>query len=258
LHKIKSKMKELIYKIIDIVLLKKGWKVNLSGMSFRLPIRYARFYQDGYEKDNFEFYKNAIDSSSTIIDIGGHIGLNTVFFAKLAPRGHVYVFEPAANTLEILKDTIRINSLSNVTIIPKIVSDKNESIKFYVNNLETADNANSIVKHRMDKDLKEVNILSTSLDAFMEEFKIDKVDFIKIDAEGGELKVLKGSEKLFKNNKPKMTLGLHPHPIKISGDSLYEIYDILISNKYNVSLNNNMMSKEDFCSQTDLFDVQLQ
>ena len=38
------------------------------------------------------------------IDIGGHIGLNAVLFAQLAPKGKVYVFEPAPNTFKIIHE----------------------------------------------------------------------------------------------------------------------------------------------------------
>lgn len=250
-------MKEIIYKILDFLSFYRGWTTTINGMEIRLPLRYYRYYTDDYEFDNFQFYRTQIKPDSIIIDIGGHIGLNAVFFSKLAYQGHVYVFEPAPNTMQVLKNTAKLNSLTNITFVPMMVTNKKGAEAFYINNSSIADNANSAIKHRTDKNLKLIEVFSTTIDLFIEDQKIHHVDFVKIDAEGAEELVLRGATKLLARDKPRMTLGLHPAPIVLNGDSLESIYNILTENNYNILWNGTTMTKTEFCSKEDLFDVQL-
>jgi FkbM family methyltransferase len=251
-------LKEFIYKLLDTVTFRKGMKISVNGFALRMPLRYYRYYYDGYEQENFEFYKQAIKPGDHVIDIGGHIGLHAVVFSKLAFNGKVYVFEPAPNSYAIIKNTIKINKLEDrILLFKEAVSDKKGNTVFYINDSPLADNANSLVQYRTDKKLLKVDVPLISIDEFIAEKNIPKIDFIKIDAEGAELDVLKGAVKCLADLKPKMTLGLHPSAIKEKGDSLAEIFDILHKHNYSVKLHDKEMDKEAFCEQTDLFDVQL-
>jgi FkbM family methyltransferase len=170
----------------------------------------------------------------------------------------VYSFEPAPNTNKILNETVKINALQNtITVENYAMSSKKGSTVFFMANTNLADNANSLVNHRVDKKLNEVNVTLTSIDDFVIDKNLPKVDFIKIDAEGVEYDVLVGARKTLEKYKPKMTLGLHPTPIKQKGDSLEAIYDLLAGYNYNISLFGKTLTREDFIAQQDLFDVQL-
>ena len=250
--------KEFVYKILDVVTFGRGIKVSVNGFDLRMPVRYFRYYKDGYESENFEYYRQTIKKDDHVIDIGGHIGLQAVVFSKLASNGKVYVFEPAPNTYAIITKTIKINDLHDrITVFKEAVSDKRGVTSFFINDTPLADNANSLVQHRLDKKLVEVKVPLISIDEFIAENKISKIDFIKVDAEGAELDVLKGAVKCFADFKPKMTLGLHPSPIKQKGDSLAEIFDLLKNYNYSIKLHDKEMDKNEFCDQTHLFDVQL-
>ncbi|WP_462252898.1 FkbM family methyltransferase [Ferruginibacter sp.] len=249
---------KIYYFLFDLITLKRGTTIFINGFKMRMPVRYYKYYEDGYEKDNFEFYKSQIKENDTVIDIGGHIGLNAVLFAQLASKGKVYVFEPAPNTFKIIHETIKINNLQDRIIVnQQAVSSSKGQTSFYMADSEFADNANSLVHHRLDKKLKKIDVVQTSIDDFITDNDITKVDFIKIDVEGAELDALKGAVNCLKNHKPKMTLGLHPTPIKQKGDSLEEIYDLLWDCKYVIKLDHKILDRKAFCTYTDLFDVQL-
>lgn len=248
----------LYYFLFDILTLKRGKTISLNGFRLRIPVRYYKYYPEGYEKANFDFYRSVIKADDTVIDVGGHIGLNAVVFAKLAYQGKVFVFEPAPNTFNIILETIRINGLEKrVFVFRQAVSDKTGKTFFYMADSDLADNANSLVHHRLDKKLKKVEVELTTIDDFISGNNIEKVDFIKIDVEGAELDTLKGAVNCLKAHKPKMTLGLHPAPIRLKGDSLEEIYDLLTDCNYTIKLDDSILNKPLFCTYTDLFDVQL-
>ena len=95
----------------------------------------------------------------------------------------------------------------------------------------------------------------TSLDEFVGQRGL-KVDFVKIDVEGAELQVLRGARNTFAM-RPFGSLGLHPEPIKVSGGTLQEIWDLLTSYRMSVSERGVPVNGSDFCSRSDMFDVQL-
>jgi FkbM family methyltransferase len=253
----KQSLKEFYYKILDLITNKKGKTITVNGFTVKMPLRYYKYYQDGYEKENFDFYRQSIKNGDVVIDIGGHLGLNAVAFSQLAPNGKVYVFEPAPNTFKIIHHTIALNKINNIEVFPQAISDSLGKTHFFINDSPIADNANSLIEHRHDKKLLKIEVDLTSIDEFIQQQKLTKVNFIKVDAEGAELSVLKGAEYCMANFKPKMSIGLHPHPIQLRGDSLEQIYEILKKHNYTISLNDKEMTKDDFCTQTDLFDVQV-
>ena len=106
-----------------------------------MPVRYYRFYKDGYEKESFDYYKQVIGKNDTVIDIGGHIGLNTLAFARLAANGKVYTFEPAPNTFKIIQETKRLNHLDNVEIYDMAISHERSKAMFNIADTDLADNA---------------------------------------------------------------------------------------------------------------------
>ncbi len=84
-----------------------------------------------------------------------------------------------------------------------------------------------------------------------------KVDFIKIDAEGAELGVLKGGRNTIISDKPLIILSMHPKSIAHRGETNEQIWDFLAPLNYKILLDGNKIEKTDFCNKKDLFDVQL-
>ena len=66
---------------------------------------------------------------------------------------------------------------------------------------------NSVLRlWRYNKSLK---VRTTTLDNYIRERKIEKVDFIKIDAEGAEREIIKGAEKTIREFKPRMAIAAY-------------------------------------------------
>ncbi len=251
-------MKELIYKIIDKCTFGRGLKKKVFGSVIYLPTRYWNYFPAGYEKENFEFLIKNTKEGHIIFDIGAHIGLFSVIAAKVSGiNGKVYSFEPTPDTYAILKETVRINKLKErVEPVNKAVSNKEGTTVFYSSDLK-GDNSNSLIPHREDRIIKGISVSLTTVDAFVSENNIQKVNFIKIDVEGAEYDALLGAAQTFKNFKPLCILAIHPHPIKEKGDTLEAIYDFINNIDYKITLDGQYLSKESFCAVTDLIDLHL-
>ena len=148
--------------------------------------------------------KNKIVFYDVGANIGTHsIALSNIFKNKIVIRA----FEAQSNIYEMFNQSIKINNLNNIELYHNAVSDKNDEIiridlpdYSKQNNFgglellkpfQNSDNA-QMQKSGIFEDIK-----SIKLDIFNEE-----VDFIKIDVEGMENLVLKGSKNLIVNHRP--------------------------------------------------------
>ena len=148
--------------------------------------------------------KNKIVFYDVGANIGTHsIALSNIFKNKIVIRA----FEAQSNIYEMFNQSIKINNLNNIELYHNVASDKNDEIiridlpDYSKHNnfgglelfkpFQNSDNA-QMQKSGIFEDVK-----SIKLDNFNEE-----VDFIKIDVEGMENLVLKGSKNLIVNHRP--------------------------------------------------------
>ena len=163
-------MKELIYKLLDILSMGKGLKRTVNGHTLRLPTRYFKYFPKNYESENFEFLSNSCKPGAVVIDIGAHIGLFSVVASQITGKtGKVYAFEPAPDTFALLQKTIVINHEEQVIEpIQKAVGKENGKITFFITD-NKADNANSLVNYRDESSLHGIDVTVTSVDDFVKE-----------------------------------------------------------------------------------------
>jgi FkbM family methyltransferase len=127
-----------------------------------------------------------------VLDIGANVGKVTLILAKqVGDTGKVYSFEPEQNNFDLLKKNIEINNLKNVIPLRYAVTDKNEKTLLKVSGACTT--------HQICTDTDEATqeIETISLDEY---FKDQRIDFMKIDAEGSEPKIINGMKGIVKNN----------------------------------------------------------
>ena len=251
-------MKEFLYKLLNLATLGRGMKSTINGHEVRLPTRFYRFFPDNYERENFKFVFEVCKPGDTILDFGAHIGLFSAIAAKaVGSQGKIYAFEPSPTTNALLKKTVAINNAGGIIqTFQKAVGGEVGKTTFFISDGQ-ADNANSLVNYKEDRPFHGIEIEVTTIDAFVKEQGLKKVDFIKIDVEGAEYDALKGAVDTFRKYRPKSILAIHPEPIRAKGDSLEAIYDLVKELGYTAYYNDRPVTKENFCSQTDLLDLHL-
>lgn len=170
---------------------------NLSFNPLRLAtLNYSLFFKQ---------YQPKI--GDTVIEIGAGSGTETQYISQqIGSTGIIYAFEPEAISRERLTETCRVLDLQNVFIQEQAVSDENGVQSF------VTDGKGSLNSHLLSKQFREdidqeenghVTYVETiNLWTFLEETKIKRVDFLKMNIEGAEfdaLTGLKGKYKLIKN-----------------------------------------------------------
>lgn len=156
-----------------------------------------------FEPREAHFFKQMIAPGMTVIDVGGNIGQYTLLAAKrVGPRGQVHTFEPAAENHAILQRNIQRNGFSDRVVLNKLaVGAERKQEKLIL----TPDGGSNWVStsgaNPGEGDASEV-IACETLDDYLAEKGLAKVDFMKIDAEGSDLNVLKGAVKTLETHHP--------------------------------------------------------
>jgi FkbM family methyltransferase len=133
-----------------------------------------------HEYDRTEF---VITDTDIVIDIGAHIGLFALFASQFCKNGKIYCFEPVKENFELLESNLMLNNIKNVIAVNAAISTNNEKITIYLNEDESG--------HSMYvTGTKKIEVKSFTLQNVFDSNKLEKCNFIKIDCEGEEYKII--------------------------------------------------------------------
>jgi len=150
----------------------------------------------------YEDFGVRVDERDIVIDLGANIGMFTGF-ALWKGAQKVYAFEPVPYVLDYLKQTVEVNDYGNkVEIIPWAVMDKRGEIDICIDE-ENFGGSSCILARKKNKKVK---TKAVTLDEFVGENNIDRIDFIKADIEGAERYMLMGAKNVLREFKPKLAL----------------------------------------------------
>ncbi len=155
-----------------------------------------------YEEEELMMQYQLIETDDIIFDIGGNYGWYAIHIAKKFPMNKVFSFEPVPTTYSILKENIELNQVNNIQPLNIGLSDKKGEFIFYCDPELTVNARLNNVKDSINA--LEIVCKVDILDAFVEDNKINKLDFIKCDIEGAELFALRGSKDSLIKFKPKI------------------------------------------------------
>ena len=140
-----------------------------------------------------------------VLDVGANVGVFSVFAASLG-ADKVYAFEPVPGTYDILCRHIKANGYDNV-IVPIDAAlgaaEGTSAAHFDAPGDPTATVAPMITARQQ----KEVEV--TTVDAFVADNMVERVDFIKIDSEGSEAEILKGAKSTIERFHPVIAMSAY-------------------------------------------------
>lgn len=146
-----------------------------------------------------------VEPGDVVIDAGGCWGNGALYFADRAgPQGKVYCFEFVPQNLIILQRSLDLNQhiSDSISVISKALWDKGGEILSY----HDSGPGTSLKK---DHDGPLLQVSTVTIDDFVKGEKIERVDFIKMDIEGSELKALQGAAKTIHSFRPKLAISLY-------------------------------------------------
>jgi FkbM family methyltransferase len=174
-----------------------------NKLLLKLPYIY-KFVSKFKTQKNYEklLYIEKINHGDVVLDIGANHGYYTQLFSILTGKtGKVHVFEPVPETFHKLQSTAKF--LSN-TKINKYAVGRNSGKAIINYNLRESEKASLIYRTKTMNNQCETMIIS--VDDYITEQKIKRVNFIKCDVEGFELEVVYGAYNTLVENLPKLSI----------------------------------------------------
>lgn len=174
--------------------------------------------QERWFEKEIDFVEKFISEGMTVIDIGANVGVYSLLCAKkCGETGHVYSYDPNPDMTSLLRKRVIVNKLKNITVREFGVSDAMGETNLIV--------GSDSEWGRIGSDELGQKIALTSLDEEMEHFGWDRIDFMKIDAEGVEEKIIAGADKFFANLSPVVMIEVQAEGFNLAPIEMLEKYD---------------------------------
>jgi len=208
---------------------KEFFVLNLkNGQRLKLRTNSTDFYAfvnvwivEEYRKDGFEIGKN-----DAVIDIGGHVGIFSVYASQFCKNGQIVSFEPIKDNFVLLQENIELNKLANVKTFNVAVAGKKDRIKIYHSDDQSAYTVYGSNQNYIETD-------AIPLKEILDSNHIERCGLLKLDCEGAEYEILASLPDEYFNRIDRICMEYHP--VKSSSERLIELTARLEKLEYKIT-----------------------
>lgn len=170
------------------------------------------FHSIIYEPLTTDFLLSNLKAGDVFVDIGANSGYYSIMAAQLVgDTGKVFAFEPNPQVLVKLREHISVNGIGKRVISSGLaISDKSShQVDFFISNIPANSGLSSLVLHEYSvtsgqlSDSHKIPVTTKTLDEWVAENEVGRIDVVKIDVEGAEDKVLRGMKSLLSLRPPR-------------------------------------------------------
>jgi FkbM family methyltransferase len=218
-------------------------QVRRGGINWALDLRegidFAIYLTGKFEPSTVKAIAAIVEPGDTVIDIGANIGAHTLHLGKLVgPRGRVFALEPTRFAYNKL--------LANIALNPDISPQITANQVMLVGTSKSALEPVLYSSWPLDRDqqghdkhggkaMTTQGAISIKLDDYLKSRDVGTVKLVKLDVDGYEPEVLRGSSAFLKHQKPLIVMELQPYTLEERGNSLEQLLDILDGAGYRLS-----------------------
>lgn len=174
-------------------------RVPVDGLELRVPRRFLwHFYARPYEPLLVDWLRRALPPGGVAVDVGAHVGYITLQMARtVGPNGRVVAVEPGRESARLVERNAAANGLAQVRVIPTALAETCGTRPFLLN---ASSDSSGFYEHPNAPTVEMVTVEVCTLDhlvlggtcAQAERVGLDRLDVVKIDAEGAETEILAG------------------------------------------------------------------
>jgi FkbM family methyltransferase len=166
-----------------------------------------------------QFFARVVKPDMTVIDVGANFGYYTVLFGDaVGTTGRVIAIEPVPSTAATLRKTIDLNGLTQTThLVIAAAGDRDDAEVHIVVPPGEPKNATVVATPREGS----IAVPSVTIDRLTRD--LDRLDMVKIDAEGAEVSILAGMKDTIARFKPRILLEFNAARYPDPGAFLAEI-----------------------------------
>ena len=214
-------------KIKDIVLSREKTikHAHINGYTILVTtdegLGWSTYYLRRYDLAETNFIKRIVRKNWICFDIGANVGYYSLLFASLTKDGTVHSFEPVPLHCHLLNASICLNNFTNI-IVNHCTLGNQAGVSDFAISKRMGDS--SFVYIETSPLLKRIKVSVRTLDDYVKENRIGRIDLLKLDVEGAEKLVLEGAVETLSKKE------LQPSIL------LVELYDP-VCNHYGTSIN---------------------
>jgi FkbM family methyltransferase len=162
---------------------------------FKWPSQVKIVIDDVYEKASYDRFWD-IQQGFKVLDVGAYIGIYTLKTAKKAGcQGRVISIEPEEENFSFLLKNIEINGFDNVIPVRAALSDFEGKGSLFLSARGSGEHS------LLSRSQMKIDVPVYTVDGLMQKLRMDSLDVMKIDVEGAEIQVLKGSNQMLKEHR---------------------------------------------------------
>ena len=177
-----------------------------------------------------------------VLDIGANIGSHTLGYSRaVGATGKVWAFEPNPVAYECLKWNMDA-FCTNVHCFKVGLSDKPAKCRIY-----QSQNVGASMLFELDETEGGAETSVTTLDSIFADSHEPKVNLLKADGEGWELRILRGAEQVIRKDKPIMFIEVNEGALNRQGSTEKELLDFITSLGYRIEPTDSGAQYDVFC-----------
>ena len=163
-----------------------------------------------YERAEGEVFRGIIKKGMNVVDAGANVGIYSLLASSLVgAAGRVYSFEPESYNFQLLSANLRANGCKNVIATRKGLSEKVGRVNLFLDR----DNygLHSFVSRNVNETKEVIEVETTTLDSFL---PTTRIDVLKIDVQGAEGNVLRGSKQFLDQESGMIFMEFWPYGLR--------------------------------------------
>jgi FkbM family methyltransferase len=174
-----------------------------------------------YEKDWTKWMRRTVTRGQRALDIGANVGYYTALLSTLVgPDGLVIACEPDPGNAELLRRTVAENAFTQAHVVEAAVSDGVGQAELFQD--EAWHGVHSLASNnRVNAGPRSVQVTTVTIDALM--IDAGAFDFVKIDAQGAEGRILRAATQLLNQPHATILLEVWPAGLAMFGDTLADV-----------------------------------
>lgn len=188
---------------------------------------------NGFERPMLDVFAAAVRSSQAIVDIGANSGLYAVLAAGANKQARIHAFEPLPQALHVLRENVRLNRADDrITIVEAAASDETGSAQFFIpaGNAGVLEMSASLSREFRAHHSQVICVPVTTLDQYVHERGIIRIDLLKVDVESQEHRVLQGASAVLSKHRPLILLEVLPSADVATLEAIRQKHEYIVFN----------------------------
>jgi FkbM family methyltransferase len=233
LTRIKLGVARVLYWGVRVVMRGDRHRIRRGGIRYDVDlsegIDLSLFLFGRFQSHVLEQARHRLDRSAVIFDVGANFGSMTLPLARVVPDGKVYAFEPTEYAFRKLERNVTLNPelADRIVLVRSFLSDSADPDHgMHAYSSWKVDRWHSTAHPLHGGLLKDAgSVGATTIDAFCAADEVTRVDFIKIDTDGYEYRVLRGGRQTIGRHRPILVFELAQYVMEEHGITFDTYHD---------------------------------